>query len=313
MFGEIDRLLTGLTGREVLFIAMFSVGLLGLADYVTGHEFSVAFFYLGPVALAAWYASRSAGIGIALLACLIWYLADIESGYPKSHPAIPIWNALVRFGFFLSNALLLAALRNHLAAEQQLARTDAMTGVLNNRAFSEQLEYSLALARRNGSPLSLAYIDLDDFKQINDALGHAEGDRVLCAVAQALQDSSRRTDVVARLGGDEFALLLPETDLSGARLVIGEIKQQLDGLSRADNLSIACSIGAVAFPEPPSSASEAVKAADKLMYEVKRQGKNAIALGLYDPLTGVAEQVGGWNAEPAPPPPATLPKSGNRR
>lgn len=292
LFEKINHLLTRLTRREALFGALFGVGLVGLADVLTGHELSIAFFYLGPVALAAWYVSRTAGIGVAFLACLIWYLADMESGSEYTHPAIPVWNALVRFGFFLSNALLLASLKMHLAAEQQLARTDPMTGTVNRRAFSEKLEYSLALSRRTTSALTLAYIDLDDFKRVNDTLGHAEGDRVLCTVAQALRHSSRGTDVVARLGGDEFALLLPATDLSGAQAVLGDIKQQLDGLSRDGSLSVTCSIGAVTFLHLPPSASEAVRTADTLMYEVKRQGKNAIAFGVYDASTGKAERSG---------------------
>lgn len=291
MFKLIDRLFTRLTGREVLFCALFGVGLVGLADITVGYEMSVAFFYLGPVSLAAWYSSRNAGIATALLACLIWYLADIESDFPYSHAAVPVWNALVRFGFFLSNALLLASLRKHLTVEQQLARTDALTGVFNRRAFSEQLDYSLALAVRSSSPLTLAYIDLDAFKQVNDSLGHAEGDRVLNNVAQALLRSSRRTDTVARLGGDEFALLLPQTDLQGANTVLGDLKRHLDSLSQDGSLRVTCSIGSVTFPDAPPSSAEAIRMADQLMYEVKRQGKNAIAFGIHHQASGKVEQV----------------------
>lgn len=302
MFGRIDRQLNRLTKREVLFIAIFGVGVVGLLDYLTGHELSFAFFYLGPVALAAWYSSRNASIWVSLAACLIWYLADIESQPQHSHPAIPVWNALVRLGFFLSNALLLTSLRKHLAAERHLARTDPMTGTLNRRAFTEQLEYSLALAERNASPLALAYVDLDDFKKVNDTQGHAEGDRALRAVARTLRNSSRRTDIVARLGGDEFAILLPETDLSGARNVMQEIKQQLDNLASTGGPGITCSVGAVVFPERAPAAAEAVKASDGLMYEVKRQGKNAILFGVYD--AGLGRVVPVYAAEDQLPDPA---------
>lgn len=288
MIAKIDRLLSPFSATQILLLASAGLLIVGFTDFFTGHGLSFAFFYLGPVALAAWYAGRNAGITFAVLACLAWYLADIQSEYPRGHPAVPIWNALVRLGFFLSNALLLASLRRHLSTEKQLARTDPMTGVMNSRAFAEQLEASLRPDRRNIRGLTLAYVDLDNFKRINDTLGHTEGDRVLREVAQALRSGSRRTDVVARLGGDEFVLLLPQTDLPGAAKVIGAVREQLNNLSRAGDLNVTCSVGAVFFEHQPASASAAVQAADHLMYQVKRQGKNAIAFGVYDPLTGEA-------------------------
>ena len=303
LFGSarhIRRFIGQLSPKEVTLLAFFGVGVVGLLDYASGQELSVAFFYLGPVAIAAWYAGRAAGVSVALIACLIWFLADIETMPALSHPLISLWNALVRLGFFLSNALLLSTLRRHLTREQQLARTDALTGVLNSRAFTEQLDYSLALARRNGSPLTLAYVDLDDFKVINDRLGHNTGDRVLCEVAEALRRSCRRTDLVARLGGDEFAILLPETELGGAENVLLAVKEQLANLadlSKPGEARVTCSIGAVVFTEQPPTGSEAVRVADKLMYDVKAKGKNAIGLGVFDPEVGDVVVMAGESAK----------------
>lgn len=286
MFEKLDHCLSLLKQSAIIVIALIGVSLLGIVDYLSGRELAIGIFYLGPVALAAWYAGRAASISIATVACIAWYIADTGPGMPYSHAAIPVWNALVRFGFFLSNALLLSLLRKHFFAEKELARTDAVTGVMNRRAFSEQLDYSLALGQRHPHSLTLAYVDLDDFKKINDTLGHNEGDRVLRTVAQALRNSSRRTDIVARMGGDEFVVLLPQTDASGAQAILGEIKRQLDSLCLSGELSITCSIGAVVFPLHLPSAGDAVKAADQLMYQVKQQGKNAIAFGIFDPKSG---------------------------
>lgn len=288
MLAKLDLIFTRLTGREVFLLAVLAVILLGVADALGGNEISIAVFYLAPVALAAWYSSRRSGITVALLACLAWYLADIASGLPRSHPAIPIWNALVRFGFFLTNALLIAQVRQYLTTERALARTDTLTGALNLRAFREQLQYSLALARRHKGHLTLAYIDLDDFKQINDQLGHDEGDRVLNSVVQALRSTSRSSDTVARLGGDEFALLMPGTDLKGAMKVLRPLKRALSEIARSDKLRVTCSVGAVTFLQAPASADVAVRAADQLMYAIKRQSKDDIALALFDPRTGTA-------------------------
>jgi diguanylate cyclase (GGDEF)-like protein len=171
---------------------------------------------------------------------------------------------------------LLDMLRERLHLEQQLARTDALTGILNSRAFLEHMGYIIALAQRDGTPLTLAYIDLDDFKRINDTRGHSEGDRVLQIVGTTLRESIRRTDAVARLGGDEFALLLPVTDEEAARTLIGKLKLRLiEALARRP-VPVACSIGAVTFRQPPASPDDAIRMADIIMYKAKAQGKNAI-------------------------------------
>ncbi len=298
MLSETDRVLAKLARTQVLTLAGCGVGIVGMADYFTGYELSFGIFYFAPIALAAWYADRRAGVSIAMLACLAWLLADAGTVNYYSHPTILIWNALVRFGYFLSIALLLAKLRAKLAAEQQLARTDPLTGIMNSRAFAEQLEYHLALARREGNSITLAYVDLDDFKRINDTTGHNEGDRVLCDVARVLSENTRRTDLVARIGGDEFVLLLPATDLGGAEKLISNLKQRLDRSISCDNSKVTCSIGVVGFREPPSTAKEAIRASDILMYEVKRRGKNAVAFGIFDPISGVLAPRSSGHAQP---------------
>jgi diguanylate cyclase (GGDEF)-like protein len=275
------------TWHRALVMAAAGIGVLvvGLLDYATGYELSFSIFYLIPVSLAVWYGGRGPGIAVAVLACLTWLSADLTSGHRYSSPVIPLWNALVRFAFFYLYAILLTLYRDRLSLEAQLARVDSMTGALNWRAFSEQLEQAIARAQRDRSPLTVAYIDLDDFKQINDAEGHNEGDRVLCAVAQHLRDSVRRTDFVARVGGDEFVLLMPMTDGEGARKVVADLRTRLAGLAGRER-PLRCSVGAVTFRDLPANADAAVKASDDLMYEVKRRGKDAVAFGIFDAATG---------------------------
>jgi len=101
-------------------------------------------------------------------------------------------------------------------------------------------------------------------------------------VAQVLTDLSRRTDIVGRLGGDEFAMLLPSTDRNGAEWVIGKTRQSLRAAFQASRSVVTCSIGAVTFPHPPPQADEVIRAADSVMYQVKSQGKNAIAFVVFD-------------------------------
>lgn len=277
------RIMSTLNGRIqelgrvlVLALAACGVAVVGMVDYATGYEISMSLFYLAPVSLAAWYAGRRAGIAIAAMSCASWYAADIASGSSYSHHVIPVWNAFVRLGFFLTVSLLLTALRDHLQIERQLARTDGLTGLYGRRAFEDRLEHDLALARRHGSPLTVAYVDLDNFKAVNDTRGHAEGDRVLRAAGEVLKNAVRLTDTAARLGGDEFALVLPDTDDRGARQVMANLVHDMQAAFAAGKWNVTCSVGVVTFLEPAASAAKAVAAADALMYEVKRKGKGAV-------------------------------------
>jgi len=280
MLGHIDRLLSNLGPPWIFGLALIGVSATGLADYLSGFELSLSVFYLAPVAVSAWYAGRYAGLGIALLSAATWLAADIGAGSAYSHPAIAVWNATMHLTVFVLTSALLSALRLRLLAESARARTDPLTGVLNARAFAEQLGYSLALAQREGTPLTLAYVDLDDFKQINDRYGHTQGDRVLVAVGQTLQEATRRTDIAARLGGDEFVLILPDTDRIGAESLIRKFSQKLRIALDATGSGVTCSIGAVTFASPPLSVTQAIDAADRLMYRVKKRGKNAMAFEL---------------------------------
>jgi len=276
-----NRFLLRLPRGALTIGAAAVLGLVGFLDYLSGYQVSFSLFYLGPVSAAAWYAGRRAGITLAVVASFVWYGVELASGYTYDHPIIPVWNALVRLGFFLIVTLLLASLRRHLANEQRLARTDPLTGVMNARAFTERLARDLALCDRTRSPLTLAYVDLDDFKQVNDRYGHTGGDELLRTIGRTLRGGTRRTDTVARLGGDEFAMILPGADLDGASHLVAELRQLVDNSQAQDGPSTTCSIGAVVFNELPGSADGAIAAADGLMYEAKKSGKNAAVFGVY--------------------------------
>lgn len=277
MLARAERALARWPKPAMLLLAFGGVCVIGLLDYASGYEVSLSIFYLLPVALATWYLGRSAGAGIGLLSCVAWLAADFGAGHVYSHPEIPFWNALVRLGFFLVTVGLLDGVHARLALEHARASTDPLTGLLNGRAFAERLGQHFALARRERRALTIAYVDLDDFKRINDRFGHAEGDRALRMVARVLVQGLRETDVAARLGGDEFALLLPAADAAGAREVIGKLRRRLQRPSAPETPAVACSVGAITFLEPPAKPGDAITLADRLMYEVKARGKNGVA------------------------------------
>lgn len=273
----------GRLGRgAIVALAAGGVLVVGGVDFLTGYEVSMSVFYLGPVALAAWYAGQRAGIALAVLSCASWYVADLAAGNQYSYPAIPVWNALIRFGFFLVTALLLAALRRSLRAQEQLARTDALTGLAGRRALEERLAHDLALAQRHRSALTIAYLDLDGFKAVNDAHGHAEGDRLLAAVGRLLQGAVREADTASRLGGDEFALILPDTDERGARQLADKLARELGEALAAHPGGAGCSIGMVTLRDAAIAPERALAAADALMYEAKRMGRSAVAFRVLD-------------------------------
>jgi diguanylate cyclase (GGDEF)-like protein len=287
--GAIDRAMQKLPRGWIFAVALAGVAIVGIPDYVAGSDVSLAVFYLGPVTVATWYAGKETGALIALVSCLCALADDLAAGHFQVRPGILAWNALLNLGFMLVVTYLTAAVHRHMAFAEKLARSDSVTGLFNRHAFLENLQFHLSLAEREEKPITLAYLDLDDFKRINDRSGHEAGDKLLKLIATRLQESTRRTDMVARLGGDEFALLIVGADQVSAVGVIAKVRHAL--LKLATSERVTCSIGCVTFNPPPPNASAALRAADALMYEVKRRGKNAVAFEVFDDRVHQADQT----------------------
>jgi diguanylate cyclase (GGDEF)-like protein/PAS domain S-box-containing protein len=158
---------------------------------------------------------------------------------------------------------------------EELAYSDALTGLPNRVMLAERLEFSLAMSQRHETPFALLFLDLDRFKQINDSLGHMQGDRVLVEVASRLLTCVRQVDTVARLGGDEFVILLTQTDARGAETIARRVIEvlglpfDLDGVS----FSVTASIGIAMYPTDGESMNDLIKNADAAMYRVKERGR----------------------------------------
>jgi diguanylate cyclase (GGDEF)-like protein len=270
---------TYLGGQSKTFLITLSlviVLVLGVIDYQTGEEISVAVFYLVPVALVTWFVGKRAGVFISCLSGVTWLLTDWTAGRIYSHPLVLYWNAIATLAFFLAFTFALSAVKKALEAEKRSARTEPLTDIPNSRAFSEVVSREIDRARRYSHSLSFAYIDLDDFKAVNDRFGHSVGDLLLQAVAHSIKKDIRETDTVARLGGDEFAILLPETGPKAARLFIERIRDRLTHDVQEHGWTVTFSIGVVTFMRPPIDVNEAIRIADTLMYSAKNSGKNTI-------------------------------------
>jgi two-component system cell cycle response regulator len=178
------------------------------------------------------------------------------------------------------------ALQQELVAQgarlEALLREDALTGLSNRRVILTQLGGMVSGARRHGHPLSIAVLDLDHFKQINDTYGHKTGDEVLVAVANALRRRLRATDAVARLGGDEFAVVLLEVDAEAARTVAEALAAALRSrrvVSDGVEIAFSASIGVVQLDRDTVADDGALVAADRALYRAKHAGRDRIEVG----------------------------------
>jgi predicted signal transduction protein with EAL and GGDEF domain len=183
---------------------------IGYIDYFTGYEISFSIFYVFPIVLIAWFAGRLYAVFISILSAAIWLSADLLSGHSYSHYTIPLWNSIMRLGFFLTFTYLLTTIKRLLEHKTDLSQKDSLTGVANGRYFTELANIEINRPVRFNHPLTIAYIDIDNFKQVNDVSGHSTGDRLLNSVAETIKKNIRSIDIVARLGGDEFSILMPE-------------------------------------------------------------------------------------------------------
>lgn len=169
---------------------------------------------------------------------------------------------------------------------KRLVSVDALTGIANRRHFDRALDRELRRARRESLPLSLVFLDLDEFKRFNDTYGHARGDEVLKLVAHTLDETFRRGgDLVARYGGEEFAVVLPGVDARRAELYAERLRRRIWRLAIpyqasqvADRVTISAGVATVP-PGTIAGADDLLRAADKALYRAKCLGRNRIASG----------------------------------
>jgi diguanylate cyclase (GGDEF)-like protein len=252
---------------------------IGAVDYFTGAEVSVAFFYLIPISLACWSLGKTPGLITSVIATIIWQGTNLLAGGGPTSPAVNIWNTFIRLGTFLIFSILLSELRVLLQHQTELSRTDSLTGIFNRRAFYDAVSTELKKIDRYQRLFSVVFIDLDNFKTINDAFGHLTGDALLVRVAECIHQQLRGTDMVARLGGDEFGILMPETDVTAAEKAIPRIQMTLINEMAAAKWPITFSMGVLTCNTAPASVQDTLHLADELMYTAKRSGKNCIEYG----------------------------------
>ncbi|RPH67085.1 MAG: GGDEF domain-containing protein [Myxococcaceae bacterium] len=265
VFFALNRPLTAVNSRvvfEVYFLAIASAGLR----------------YDWRLCVAATVLAVTEYLGIALYAVNHWDLAaafEAESSYGAFGWSGQIGRMIVLIGAGVTGAAV--ALRGH--QWRHLSGKDALTGLANRAWFEERLEEEMSRARRGGQPLSLAVVDLDSFRELNGAHGHAGGDLALQTVARRLRHSIRKSDLAARLGGDEFVIVFPDTDVAQAVLRLDSLRQEVAGLrvqTGRTAFTVTMSVGVASFPVDGSSTAEVLAAADARAFEAKHLGKNRV-------------------------------------
>lgn len=262
--------------QRAICLGVIGVALVAAIDAALGYEVNLVALHLVPVLLVTWYASPRWGLFLLVLMTLIAVLVRFYIAPPAVRP---LYRYLDLVSDFLAAVVLIwvqARLRAAYRTVRHQSRTDALTGTLNRSGFHEQLRAEVARQKRYGHAFSLLYLDVDDFKCVNDTQGHQAGDALLAEIGRCLHARLRRTDSAGRLGGDEFVVLLRETDLKAAERTAAQLKQELERTACGHRWPVGFSIGAVCFSRPPQDADEALRLADALMYEAKKGGKNTL-------------------------------------
>lgn len=272
----------GLMPRIATFLVAAAIIVVhGLVRHATDAEYAFSSLALIPVIIVAWVCGRNSGVFLSVLAAAIWGIADVTSSHIFSAEWIPIINALTRAATYIFIVFIISWVKNLLSRIDDMAAHDPLTGLLNRRAFLEFGEEEIERSRRYGHKFAVVFLDLDNFKKLNDSRGHLVGDRALKAVSAALENTLRASDIVARIGGDEFSILLPEVDYDSAIEAGNKILLAIRTAMK-DYPPVSASIGVAWFATPMQSFQDMLDIADGLMYETKQQGKGEIMARRFD-------------------------------
>lgn len=261
----------------VLCVAILLLLGLGATDYLSAADLSFLVFYLVPVFLVTLRTGLWPGVLMSVAGTAVWFLANANLFQGAAGEILPLWNLGEVLGVFVFFTYILSALVETLRYERTMSRFDPLTGVANRRYFRETLDLEISRSRRYRRTFSLVYLDLDRFKAVNDAHGHAMGDKLLRAVADTIVRSTRDLDTPGRLGGDEFGLILPETGAEDVQTVLGYLQGRIAAEMERNGWPVTATLGAVTYASPILSAEEMIGLADRQMYARKAKGKPGAA------------------------------------
>jgi diguanylate cyclase (GGDEF)-like protein len=258
---------------DVLIFLATGLGALVISavDLAAPSEIRLHGLYVFPLAIAARYCARLAWpIALLLLTTVLQFATYLVQAVGS--PSL-ISDVVAPFATSVLILFLARAWRmSYLTAVRQAA-IDPLTGIGNRRAFLTDLDAQIVRQRRYAGCFSLALLDLDGFKALNDSKGHRAGDEALKLVAEVLRSRTRRSDSVGRIGGDEFGILMPDTGPECASM-LGEVYAAIARSTTAADCAVTSSIGCTTFRSPPEDPAAALQEADRIMYEEKLRRRN---------------------------------------
>jgi diguanylate cyclase (GGDEF)-like protein len=274
----------GLVARAAwALVILLSIVGVGWLDASVDPDVGFSLFYLLPVAAAAWRWGLGPAMAAACLAGMTRFISGLI-GRGDEALLLVLWNSMNHLAVCMATGLFLALLRRErarlatlLSRETENACTDPGTGLPNWRGLAEHLHREISRSLRHGDPLCVGYLDLDNFKKVNDKYGHGAGDELLEKIGVLFRESIRPEDLAARVGGDEFVLVFNSPDpvaagRLGQRLIQGirSLGQQYPGCDLGASLGVAC------FQKPPQKPEELVSRADAAMYQAKKEAKGTV-------------------------------------
>ena len=260
---------------------IISAGIFYIDYNIMGPEVSFTLLYLFPIVMVTWYTGKTAGFMLSVASLSGWIIIQITQNGVDPFSIVFICNALSKLIVFIFIVILLSELRIRLGMEKSNARTDFLTGIFNRKGFMEALDIAVDHAKRTRKAISIAYIDYDDFKSINDTYGHEAGDAALIKLAYTIKSFIRSEDTVGRIGGDEFAVIFRDTNGRAAKSIIKKIQKIFSNQGMNNSRPVSVSVGIGVFYPKKLSSHKMIVSTDRLMYRVKQEGKNGVCTRVF--------------------------------
>lgn len=269
-----------LTKREkigVFFVSfLFSIAIFSFNVLIFEKDAIFSAFYILPIIIASWYVGLKSGLFLATFCLAEYSFLFIYYQVETFNLSVYLISFIPKMVVYFFIVFILVRLKKSLKAERQLARIDSLTRIGNRKSLFERVELEMNNLRRYNKIFALVFIDIDDFKKINDTSGHIEGDRILKTFANRVNDTIRKNDALFRVGGDEFILILPQTNLEQSKIVMSKIKASLSEPDIQSKQFPTVSAGVGIFTVYIENIEDVVLYVDKLMYKVKKTGKNNV-------------------------------------